>query len=115
MIVSGVPQRPVGDGDFADLTSAAVVGMRWVDGWLELEFASDLAPAVVSAIVQRMGSRNANEETLRNQGLQALQNNRDFLAVVTPTQAQVLAQVRALTKQSNGVIRQLLGILDGTD
>lgn len=115
MIITGIPQRAVDAGDFADLTPVLVVDIRWVSSGLEVEFASDLASSVASAVQQRIESRNANEETLRNQALVALQTNRDFLALAAPTQAQTLAQVKALSRQVNGVLRMLLGQLDGTN
>jgi len=116
MIVTAVPGRDVDFGDFADLTTVTVVDVRWDgDGVLEVEFASDLTPAEVEAVVRRIKSRNATEETLQRQATAAMQNNRDFLAITTPTQAQAVAQVKALSRQMNGVIRMLLGLLDGAD
>jgi len=94
----------------------AVTGIDWVgDGVLAVTFVADLTATETAAVQVRLASRNANEETLRSQALQALQANRDFLAIASPTQAQTLAQVKALTRQSNGVIRMLLGQLDGTN
>lgn len=54
-----------------------------------------------------------NRTTIEGQALNALQANRDFLALATPTNAQVLAQVKALTRQNNGIIRLALNKLDG--
>lgn len=45
----------------------------------------------------------------------ALGTNRTYLAVPVPTNAQVAAQVRALTQQNVKIIRLLLNKLDGTD
>lgn len=56
-----------------------------------------------------------NSTTIRNQANAALDNNRTYLAIATPTNAQVVAQVRSLTQQMNGVIRLILGKLDGTN
>lgn len=58
---------------------------------------------------------DGNRTTLEQRAANALQTNRDFLALATPTNAQVVAQVKALTRQNNGIIRLLLGRLDGTD
>lgn len=44
----------------------------------------------------------------------ALSNNATFLALASPTNAQVLAQTKALTRQMNNVIRLLAGVLDGS-
>jgi hypothetical protein len=115
MIVAGVPARPITLDMFGDITAVAISSMNWQAGYLEVTFTADLTPAEVLAVQQRMESRNANEETLRSQALTALQTNRDFIALPSPTQAQTLAQVKALSRQSNGVIRMLLGQLDGTN
>ena len=56
-----------------------------------------------------------NNTTIREQARTALTGNRTFLAVAAPTNAQVGAQVKALTRQMNGLIRLTLGELDGTD
>lgn len=42
----------------------------------------------------------------------ALTTNRTFLAIANPTNAQMAAQVKALTRQNDGVIKLLLA-LDG--
>lgn len=62
-----------------------------------------------------MPSEGQNEATLRQRAEAALQANRNFLALTSPTNAQTLAQVKALTRQNNGLIRMLLNRLDGTD
>ena len=116
MIVTGSPKREVDFDSFADLTPTAVASIGWgPDGVLQVEFASDLTVLEVAAVQRRIASRNANEEELRRLAEVALVNNRDFLAIASPTQVQTLAQVKALTRQNNGVIRMLLGFLDGTD
>ena len=57
----------------------------------------------------------ANSATIRQQANTALDSNRTYLAIASPTNAQVVAQVRALTQQMNGVIRLVLGKLDGAN
>jgi aspartate-semialdehyde dehydrogenase len=57
----------------------------------------------------------ANRRVIETRGRQALEANATFLALPNPTNAQNAAQVKALTRQVNGVIRLVLGALDGTD
>lgn len=57
----------------------------------------------------------ANGSTIRTQAETVLTANRTFLGLASPTNAQTLAQVRALTRQMNGLIRLTIGHLDGTD
>lgn len=56
-----------------------------------------------------------NEQTIRQQALTALTTNRTYLALASPTNAQNAAEIKALARQMNGVIRLLLGQLDGTN
>jgi len=55
------------------------------------------------------------EWSLHDSARQALVANRTFLDLASPTNAQVLSQVRALTRQNQGLIRLAIGLLDGTD
>lgn len=54
-------------------------------------------------------------EMLERRARQALQANRDYLALETPTAAQVRSQVDLVTRECTAVIRLLLGALDVTD
>lgn len=56
-----------------------------------------------------------NRAVLVGQAEDALVGNRTFLALSSPTNAQTLAQVKALTRQMNAVIRLAVGDLTGTD
>lgn len=51
----------------------------------------------------------ANAITLLGRAQTALTNNATFLAIGSPTNAQTLAQVQALTRQVDALIRFLLG------
>lgn len=56
-----------------------------------------------------------NEQTLRAQAASGLASNKAFLALSSPTNAQTLAQVKALTKQMNSLIRLTVSDLSRTD
>lgn len=60
----------------------------------------------------KAGTAGANQETLRQRAQTALTNNQTFLAIASPTQAQAVTQVQALTRQVDGLIRFLLGAFD---
>lgn len=57
-------------------------------------------------------TRMANETAMRQAASVALAANRDYLALAPATTAQALAQVKALTRQTNGLMRLLLRQLD---
>lgn len=57
----------------------------------------------------------ANQSTVQQQAQAALVNNRTYLAVGSPNNAQVVAQMRALTQQVQGLIRLALQQFDGTN
>lgn len=58
---------------------------------------------------------NTNRTTIQTQAKTALANNRTYLAIATPTTAQMRAQIDALTRQNQGIIRLLLNELDATN
>lgn len=58
------------------------------------------------------GTTGANQQALQQRAQTALTNNQSFLAIAAPTQAQAVAQVQALTRQVDGLIRFLLGAFD---
>lgn len=89
--------------------------MEWGLGKLGVTFDGDLSVETQAAVKRRIESRNASEEQIRAAAYQAFIANRQFLALSAATSAQVLAQVRALTRQANGGFRVMLGELDGTD
>lgn len=66
------------------------------------------------AELDKAAAERANETTIRTQADQALATNATFLGIASPTNAQVAAQVKALTRQSNGLIRLALRRFDAT-
>jgi hypothetical protein len=59
--------------------------------------------------------RDVNINTLEQRAVNALVNNRAFIANAAPTNAQVVAQVKDLSRQMNALIRLTFNQLDGTD
>jgi hypothetical protein len=53
--------------------------------------------------------------TLTEQALAAMVGNRSFVAIASPSNAQNAAQIKALSRQINGVMRLLLNQLEATD
>lgn len=56
-------------------------------------------------------ARNATAATLETQARNAIESNSTYLAIGAPSNAQVVAQVRALTQQNSAIIRRVLALL----
>lgn len=113
--VVAAPARPIAPEMFVDITPAAVTAMWWTEGTLSVTFGADLTQVQIDAVVRRIQSRNANEEEIRRLAIVALTTNAAYLVIATPTTVQAVAQTKALTRQVNGLIRMVLGVLDGTE
>lgn len=55
-----------------------------------------------------------NAQTLQAKAQAALDANATYLAIASPTNAQVVAQLRRVTQENNALIRLTLGALDDT-
>lgn len=75
----------------------------------------DAHPTTAQALRDQAAARHANESTIRQQAGDAIAANKAFLAIASPTNAQTLAQVKALTRQQNGLIRLGIQSFDGID
>ncbi len=58
---------------------------------------------------------DVNKSTLQQRATDSIAANNTYLAIATPTNAQVAAQVRFLTRESSAVIRLLLNQFDAVD
>jgi hypothetical protein len=77
--------------------------------------AHDAMVVAAEQAAQAAAMEEGNEATIRQQAANALATNRTFLALSSPTNAQTLAEVKALARQMNGVVRLLINQFDGTD
>lgn len=95
------------------LPASGVIGTsdRPVTGML---CSSDACQAAVLASQAAAVTADANATTLRTRAQAALTANATFLGLASPTNAQLVAQVQLLTKESSALIRLVLGQLDST-
>ena len=94
---------------FADITPKTVLGFTWDDDGLGIQFAVNLSAEEIRAVERRCATHNPTEEALYREGREAYIANRTFLALTSPTTAQSITQVQALTRQTNALIRLALG------
>lgn len=66
-------------------------------------------------VTYEVSTEQVNDETIRSQALSALVANKTFVGLASPSTAQNAAQIKALTRQVNGIIRLVLGALDAAD
>ena len=92
---------------------ADVVQYRRLDGDLVLVEERPATPQEVAAFEAWEHGQNVQE--LRRQGEKALDKNKAYAQLDPPTAAQQTKQIEELTKQMNGLIRQVLGLFDDID
>lgn len=73
------------------------------------------SPACQAAAAPAPTPQQANASTLQGRASNALATNTAYLALGAPTNAQVVAQVQALTQECSALIRLFLGKLDATN
>jgi hypothetical protein len=113
----------------ATSTYPVSVGSQWLHGFdatitgpvggvYTITSAADVTDAQLQEAVDLTAkemSYSQNELDLRAKAEQGLALNKVFLGLANPTQAQVLAQVRLLTREANNLIRLQVSALDSTD
>lgn len=76
--------------------------------------AGDRSNVTVTYPVVAIPVTDLNRATLIQRAQAALDANATFLAIGSPTNPQVVAQVQTLTKECSALIRLALGLLDST-
>lgn len=77
--------------------------------------ADTLPQSLLDSLAATETQRTVSRSTLVSRADTALTGNKTYLAIASPTNAQVAAQVKTLTQQNSAVIRLLLGRLEATD
>lgn len=92
-------------------TVAADNFVVWTDGstWEEV---TDSNGCYYILQTEPLALNLANLATLQKKAQGAIDNNITYLGITSPTAAQVTAQVSALTRQMNAVIRVLINAID---
>jgi hypothetical protein len=111
MIVIGtvVKRLDLTVASFGDITAVQCLSLNSVDTGLAAEFASDLTTDEQWRVKIRIGSADATEEATLIQAYQALGTIRTFNNKATPTNAEILAEVKLLGTVSIRLIQRVLG------
>lgn len=80
----------------------------------EEEAAADQRVAAGQAAAAADGLATSNTSTMQQLLRVARQTNRDYIALASPTAAQTTAEVKAMARQVNWLIRMVLGDLGDT-
>lgn len=92
--------------------SVAVTFTTWdVNGVQTLQRALTGAEVAAFAAEAALNTQATNQSAILTKAQTALTTNATFLAIANPTAAQVAAQAKALTRETNGLIRLLLNAL----
>jgi hypothetical protein len=110
-VVTWVPGRAVTDDLFTGSTSSAILDMSWADGALTVLFEDDLTDTQVIECKLLMQARNSDEVTDLANMFTSRIANRAYIDLAAPTEAELYAQVLALTQQASTVMSLVMGDL----
>lgn len=85
------------------------------DGTKVYEVTTDAGRVIIHDHTGLFTQEETNRSEIESKARDALVANRAFIAIASPSNAQNAAQLKALTRQVNGLIRLTLGDLEGTD
>lgn len=109
--VTWVPGRAVTDDLFVGSTSSAILDMSWAGGALTVLFEDDLTDTQIIECKMLMQARNPDEVSSFVDMFTNRIANRAYLDLVAPTEAELYAQVLALTQQAITVMSLVMGDL----
>lgn len=101
------PARPIDTTTFADITSKVCTSVAFAADDLEITFATDLTATEKIQVRVRCATADATAETVLLAAVAAYTANQAYLAIGTPTTAQAVAQVAAVTRQMQFVFRAI--------
>lgn len=70
---------------------------------------------VYSVVVKVITVTETNRATIETKAKAALTANATYLSTAAPTNAEIAAQVKLLTRENNALIKLMLGLLDDTN
>lgn len=103
--------------DLADLTvkGGPILAQAGFDPGPGRKLISEAEAAAGGYTFPARPAAEVNADDLRDRARAAIATNLTFLANGSPTNAQVVAQVRALTRECTALVRLLVGQFDTTD
>jgi hypothetical protein len=112
VLASTLKRNLTGEGSetiFSDITTSAWTAAWGDDGLLHIEFVDDLTVDQVWKVKIRCASATADEEQMLLQAYNAIGQIRTFNNKTTPTNAEVLAEVKLLGNSVIKLIQRQLG------
>lgn len=112
MAEDGTLARPITETTFNDITPKAVESVEVTDSEVKIVFAEELTPDERQAAIRRVVS-TSEQEQLERQAKTAVADINAYLALAAPTNAQVAAEVKLLSRAVKKLI--LMVVPDSND